>query len=231
MKKIFLFFCFLTFTCSIIGQKKDYTKIKFKSKLRHYTKIQPKTKELGINKELFTDIVNLLAFDIYTENQKKEFTNKLWLAVSNPKKFDYVYKDFSLNSIKNWGVKIKFKDPNFEPNPYLEKWTNTGDEFLYFQWTTTRILTHIKLMDYGGDGLEAAKSIRNLALLKGLKFPKSTENEYTYDYLSLASSTLKSKGLVLLIYNNHYDFTVCKIEDKNKLIALFDKLKWEFVAL
>lgn len=214
-----------------MGQKKDYSEIKFKSKLRQYTKIQPKTKELGIDKGMFTQIIDLLALDSYTVNEKKDLTNKLWLAISNPKKFDYVYKDFSLNSIKNWGVKIKFKDPNFEPNPYLEKWTNTGDEILYFQWAATHVLSHINLMEYGEDGKDAQKSIRELMLIEGMSLPNSKTNEYTYDYLIRASSKLKSKGLVILIYNNHYDFTVCKKEDKDKIIALFDKLKWEFIAL
>lgn len=231
MNKSLSIIYFLIFTCSIIGQKKDYSEIQFKSKLRHYTKIQPKTSELGIHKELFIEIVNILALDAYSESQKIDFSNKLWLAVSNPKKFDYVYKDFSLNTIKNWGVKIKFEDPNFEPNPYLEKWTNTGDEVLYFQWAITHVLSYIDLMKYGEDGIDAQKSIGDLILLNGKKFPKSNSNEYTYNYLTKVSAQLKNKGLGLLIYNNHYDFTVCKIEDKERLIELLGKLKWEFIAL
>ncbi len=231
MNKIFSIICFLIFTCTIIGQKKEYSDIQFKSKLRQYTKIQPKTDALGIHKELFSEMINILALDTYSENKKLDFTNKLWLAVSNPKKFDYVYKDFSLHTIKNWGVKIKFEDPNFEPNPYLEKWTNTGDEILYFHWAITHILSHIDLMKYGEDGIDAQKSIGDLILLKGKKFPKSNPSEYTYNYLTKVSNQLKNKGLGLLIYNNHYDFTVCKIEDRDRLIELFDKLKWEFIAL
>lgn len=187
--------------------------------------------ELGITKELFTEIIYILALDTYSENQKQDFANKLWLAVSNPKKFDYVYKDFSLNTIKNWGVKIKFEDPNFEPNPYLEKWTNTGDEILYFQWAITHILSYLDLMKYGEDGINAQKSISDLILLKGIKFPKSNSNEYTYNYLAKVSSKLKNRELGLLIYNNHYDFTVCKIKDRDRLIELLGKLKWEFIAL
>ena len=216
---------------SLVSQKKDYTEIHFKSKLRSYTKVLPKTKELGINKEIFIELVDLLANDSYTENQKIDFSNKLWLAISNPRKFDYVYKDFSLKTIKNWGVKIKFEDPNFEPNPYLEKWTNTGDEYLYFQWATVQILTYLNLMAYGEDGKDAENAIIDLKVLDGMKPPKSSTNEYTYDFLTKVSSRIKKKGLVILIYNNHYDFTVCEIEDKEKVIALFENLHWEFIDL
>ena len=216
----------------MFGQEKDYTEIKFKSKLRNYTKVQPKTKELGISKEIFSQIVELLANDVYSESEKTDFANKLWLANSNPQKFDYVYKFFSLSTIKNWGVKIKFEDPIYEPNPYLEKWTNTGDEYLYFQWATTQILTKIGLLTYGEDGRDAQNGIKNLKLVpKEAKYPLAVANEYTYDYLSKVSASLHRKGLTLLIYNNHYDFTVCKIEDKEKLISLFEKLQWEFVDL
>ena len=83
------------------SQQKDYTAIKFKSKLRNYTKVMPKTKEFGIDKELFVQLVEMLTIDIYSEAQKADLSNKLWLAVSNPQKFDFVYKDYSLKTIKN----------------------------------------------------------------------------------------------------------------------------------
>ena len=231
MKNILLIICLVLLYSSAIAQKKDYTEITFKSKLRNYTKVLPKTKELGITKEIFTNLVELLANDSYSENEKKDITNKLWLAISNPKKFDYVYKDFSLKTIKNWGVKIKFQDPNFEPNPYLEKWTNTGDEYLYSQWATIQILTYINLMAYGEDGRAAVNAVSSLRSLHGYKPPSPITDEYTYDYLIRVSHKIKSKGLVILIYNNHYDFTVSKIEDKDKIIGLFEKLRWEFIDL
>lgn len=231
MKNILLIICFVFLSSSLVAQKKDYTEIHFKSKLRNYTKVLPKTEEIGINKELFSELVELLANDLYSENQKLNFTNKLWLAISNPQKFDYVYKDFSLKTIKNWGVKIKFEDPNFEPNPYLEKWTNTGDEYLYFQWASIQILSYLNLMAYGEDGSDAKNALMNLKCLEGINPPRSSTNEYTYDYLTRVSSLIKKKGLVILIYNNNYDFTVCKIEDKEKVIGLFEKLHWEFIDL
>jgi hypothetical protein len=231
VKNILLIICFVFLSSSLVAQKKDYTEIHFKSKLRNYTKVLPKTEEIGINKELFSELVELLANDLYSENQKLNFTNKLWLAISNPQKFDYVYKDFSLKTIKNWGVKIKFEDPNFEPNPYLEKWTNTGDEYLYFQWASIQILTYLNLMAYGENGENAKDAITSLKCLQGVNPPSIGINEFTYDYLTKVSSQIKNKGLVILIYNNHYDFTVCKIEDKEKVIGLFEKLNWEFIDL
>ncbi len=214
----------------MIAQQKDYTNIKFKSKLRSYTKTKPKAKELDIDKQLFIELADLLTLDTYNEREKKELANKLWLAVSDPKKFDFVYKDFSLKTIKNWGVKIKFEDINFEPNPYLAEWTNNGDDILYFQWAVTQILTYSKLMTYSEKARVAQKNIHNLLLLKNMKFYAAKSNEFAYDYLHRNNAILKKKGLTILIYNNNFDYTVCKIADKEKVIALLGKLKWEFVV-
>ena len=63
-----------------------------------------------------------------------------------------------------------------------------------------------------------------------MKFYKAKRDEYAYDYLNRVNNLLKSKGLVILIYNHHFDYTVCKIEDKDKVVKLFEKLKWEFVV-
>lgn len=230
MKKIIIFIYLITASLSVFAQNKDYTEIRFKSKLRHYTKIMPKVKELGIDKQLFIDLVDALTIERFTENQKKDLSNKLWLAVSNPQKFDFVYKDYSLNTIKNWGVKIKFEDPNFEPNPYLAKWTNTGDEYLYLQWAIIQILTYENLMTYSEKAKVAQKAIHELKLLKDMKFYPAKTDEYAYDYLHRNNILLQKKGLVILIYNNNYDYLVCKIEDKEKVIALLAKLKWEFIA-
>ena len=230
MKRITFFIYFLTTSMLIYAQNKDYTEIRFKSKLRNYTKILPKAEKLGIDKKIFTELVDALTKGVFTESQKKDLSNKLWLAVSNPKKFDFVYKDYSLSTIKNWGVKIKFEDPNFEPNPYLAKWTNTGDEFLYFQWAVTQILTHEKLLAYSEKAKVAQKAIHELTLLKNMTFYKAKPYEYAYDYLRRNNNLLKSKGLTILIYNNNFDYTVCKIEDKEKVIELLSKLKWEFVV-
>ena len=229
MKSIFSLLFILLLSCSVYGQQKDYAEIKFKSKLRQYTKTVPKTTEIGITKELFGELINQLSGEAYSETEKAEFTNKLWLAISNPEKFDFIYKDFSLNTIENWGKKIKFEDPNFEPNPYLAQWTKTEDEFIYFQWASLNILNHIGLMAYGEQSKIAENSIKKLVLLKDFTFPKSKPNEFTYDYLIRINKQLQSKGLVLIVYNAHYDFTVCKLENKEKIFQLFEILYCEFV--
>ena len=228
-KVAFLIFFFL---CGLgaFSQQKDYTEIKFKSKLRHYTKVKPKTAELGIDKALFDELADKLTMDAFDEKEKAVLANKLWLAVSDPEKFDFVYKDYSLNTIKNWGVKIKFEDPNFEPNPYLAKWTVTGDEYLYFQWALTQILTYEGLMAYSEKAKVASKAIHELILIKHLNFYAPRNDEYAYDYLHRNNSLLAKKNLVILIYNFHFDYLVCRLDEKDRVIELLNLMKWEFVV-
>lgn len=230
MKKIAPLLYLLLFSYFAVAQQKDYTNIKFKSKLRSYTKTKPKTKELGITKEIFSELSDLLTLDAFTEREKKDLANKLWLAVSDPKKFDFVYKDFSLKTIKNWGVKIPFEDINFEPNPYLAEWTNNGDNILYMQWAVTQILTYSKLMTYSEKAKVAQKNIHDLILLKNMKFYPARSGEFAYDYLHRNNALLAKKGLVILIYNHNFDYIVCSLKDKDKVMELFNKLKWEFVV-
>ncbi|WKK66841.1 hypothetical protein [Lutimonas zeaxanthinifaciens] len=211
-------------------QQKDYTTIKFKSKLRNYTKVLPKTEEFGIDKDLFVQLADMLTMEAFSESEKTALANKLWLAVSNPQKFDFVYKDYSLNTIKNWGVKIKFEDPNFEPNPYLAKWTVTEDEFIYSHWAITQILTYEGLMAYSEKAKVAQKAINELIVLKDLNFYKAKPDEYAYDYLHRNNNLLKKRGLVILIYNFHFDYIVCRIEDKEKVQELLSRLKLEYVV-
>ena len=229
MRKLVILFIVLLYGIGAFPQQKDYTAIKFKSKLRNYTKVLPKTKEFGIDKELFVELVDILTVDIFSENKKADLSNKLWLAVSNPQKFDFVYKDYSLKTIKNWGVKIKFEDPNFEPNPYLAKWTVTEDEFIYSHWAITQILTYEGLMAYSEKAKVAQKAINELLVLEKLKFYQAKPDEYAYDYLHRNNELLSKRGLVVLIYNYHFDYIVCKIEDKGKVIELLSRLKLEFI--
>lgn len=229
MKKFVILFIVLLYGICAFPQQKDYTAIKFKSKLRNYTKVLPKTKEFGIDKELFVELVDKLTADIFSESKKADLSNKLWLAVSNPQKFDFIYKDYSLKTIKNWGVKIKFEDPNFEPNPYLAKWTVTEDEFIYSHWAITQILTYEGLMAYSEKAKVAQKAINELLVLEKLKFYQAKTDEYAYDYLHRNNVLLKKRGLVVLIYNYHFDYIVCKIDDKDKVIELLSRLKLEYI--
>ncbi|MEN8126034.1 MAG: hypothetical protein ABFR32_13005 [Bacteroidota bacterium] len=230
MKKTFALIALLFIGFASIGQQKDYTNIKFKSKLRNYSKIIPNTKENGIDKELVSSIIDILTKDIFTEREKKELSNKIWLALSNPEKFDYVYKNYSLNTIKNWGVKIKFENPNFEPNPYLCEWTNKEDDFIYFQWVLTNILTHEGLLSYGDVTKKVYKSINNLVMIKNIRFPAPTYNEYPDSYLNRMNKALQKKGLIILMFENNFDFLVCKIEDKDQLTELLHNFHWSFAA-
>ena len=229
MKKFVILFIVRLYGICAFPQQKDYTAIKFKSKLRNYTKVLPKTKEFGIDKELFVELVDMLTVDIFSEAKKADLSNKLWLAVSNPQKFDFIYTDYSLKTIKNWGVKIKFEDPNFEPNPYLAKWTVTEDEFIYSHWAITQILTYEGLMAYSEKAKVAQKAINELLVLEKLKFYQAKTDEYAYDYLHRNNVLLKKRGLVVLIYNYHFDYIVCQIDDKDKVIELLSRLKLEYI--
>ena len=230
MKKVAFLIFFLLCGFGAFSQQKDYTEIKFKSKLRQYTKVKPKTAELGIDKALFDELADKLTMDVFDEKEKKILANKLWLAVSDPGKFDFVYKDYSLKTIKNWGVKIKFEDPNFEPNPYLAKWTVTGDEFLYFQWAVIQILTHEGLMAYSEKAKVAQKAINELVVINHLKFFSPRPDEYAYDYLNRNNSLLAKKNLVILIRNLHFDYLVCRLDEKDRVIELLSRLRWEFMV-
>ena len=213
-----------------MGQQKDYTNIKFKSKTRHYSKIIPNTKDNGIDKELVTSIIDILSVDIFTEREKKELSNKIWLALSNPQKFDFVYKDYSLNTIKNWGVKIKFENPNFEPNPYLCEWTNKEDDFIYFQWVLTNILIYEGLLAYGDETKKVYKTINNLVMIKDIRFPYPSSSEYPYSYLNRMNKSLKKRGIIILMFENNFDFLVCKIEDQDQIIELLQNFHWSFAV-
>lgn len=230
MKKAILIFLALFYGICVLAQEKDYTQIKFKSKLRNYTKVLPKVEEMDIDKQLFVELVDMLTMDHFSESEKVELSNKLWLAVSNPQKFDFVYKDYSLKTIKNWGIKIKFEDPNFEPNPFLAKWTVTEDEYIYMHWAITQIMSYEGLMAYSEKAKVAQKAINELIILEKLNFYQAKPDEYAYDYLRRNNALLKKRGLVVLIYNYHFDYIVCKIEDKDKVIELLSRLKLEFIV-
>ncbi len=230
MKKTFVLITLLFIGLASIGQQKDYTNIKFKSKTRHYSKIIPNTKDNGIDKELVTSIIDILSVDIFTEREKKELSNKIWLALSNPQKFDFVYKDYSLNTIKNWGVKIKFENPNFEPNPYLCEWTNKEDDFIYFQWVMTNILAHEGLLAYGDETKKVYKTINNLVMIKDIRFPYPSSSEYPYSYLNRMNKSLKKRGIIILMFENNFDFLVCKIEDQDQIIELLQNFHWSFAV-
>ena len=63
-----------------------------------------------------------------------------------------------------------------------------------------------------------------------MKFYQARPDEYAYDYLHRNNALLEKRGLVVLIYNYHFDFIVCKIDDKDKVMELLNKLKLEYVV-
>lgn len=220
---------FFLLTLTLTGQQRDYTKVRFKSKLRSYSKALPNTKKYHIDKDYIRKIVDLLGSDLYTDTEKRELSNKLWLAVSDPKKFDFVYKDYSLNTIKNWGKKVeKFEDPNFEPNPYLAEWTKKEDAVLYFQWAITNILTYEGLMSYGDEAKKVYANLGNLKRVKKYKFPRPNPNDYSDTYLHKLNDAMKSKGIVFLMFENNFDFIACEREKKEEIIETFKKIFWAF---
>ncbi len=93
--KINLYFIlgFLVFNSKVNSQPTDYSKVVFNSKIYEYKKSEPRTHQLGINKSLVTDIIDLLGDTLYNGEQKKEIINKVWLAFTKPKIFDFVYKE------------------------------------------------------------------------------------------------------------------------------------------
>ena len=210
------------------SQQRDYTKIRFKSKLRNYTKKLPNTSKYEFDKVYLGEIVKLLTVDLYSEKEQKELTIKLWLALSDPKKFDFVYKDYSINTIKNWGKKIKFEDPNFEPNPYLAEWTKKEDEILYFQWAMTNILTYEGLMQYGDEAKKVYQTLNKLKYLKEYRFPKPKSDDYSESYLQKINKAIAKDGLVILKFKHNFDYIACKQEVKDAIIEKFEKFYWAF---
>jgi hypothetical protein len=212
------------------GQHRDYTKIKFKSKLRSYSKALPNTGKYDITRTSVEEIINLLTVDLYSEKEKRELTNRIWLALSNPKNFDFIYKDYSISTIKNWGKKIKFEDPNFEPNPYLAEWTKKEDDILYFQWALTNILTYEGLMSYGDEAKKVYATIHNLKRLKQFRFPEPASTDYSDTYLHRINEVIQKKGFIILMFENNFDYIACKTSVKDELIKKFRKFYWAFAA-
>jgi len=136
----------------------------------------------------------------------------------------------SFRSVSSAIACAKQLQSNFEPNPFLAKWTVTEDEYIYMHWAITQIMSYEGLMAYSEKAKVAQKAINELIILEKLNFYQAKPDEYAYDYLRRNNQLLKKRGLVVLIYNYHFDYIVCKIEDKDKVVELLDRLKLEFIA-
>jgi hypothetical protein len=227
-KRILPIFTLLLFHIAF-SQVTDYSKVKFSSDIYEYKKAEPRTSQLGIEKELVTNIIELLGDGFYNKKQKKEIIDKAWLAFSNPKVFDYVYKDFAVKTINNWGHKNAKGELVLEPNPYLTEWTINDDEFPYFQIALSKILDYYSLIAYGDDAEGVKSSFNELLVTKNINFQEPKDDDWAYSYLKTVNADLEKKGLVALVTKGHYDIIVCKIDKEEQLTNLFKKIKWDFI--
>ena len=140
MKKRLLLLLILLVAFSLSYGQMDYSEVQFRSYIYKYKEEQPRTSEIGIEKEFLEEIVYLLGKDIYTRQEMEEIVYKTWLAMENPKVFDFVYKDFAVSSNKNWGSENENGEIVLEPNPYLTDWTVSDDEYPYFQLALNKML-------------------------------------------------------------------------------------------
>lgn len=229
IRKLLTILTLLVFNFTTVSQITDYSKVRFSSNIYEYKKSEPRTHQIGIDKALLTDIIDLLGDTLYTGKEKSEIINKAWLAFTNPKIFDFVYKDFAVKTINNWGHKNSKGELVLEPNPYLTEWTINDDEFPYFQIALNKILEYYSLIGYGDDAEGVKSSFDELLITKNIRLEDPKEDDWAYSYLETINAELAKKGLVALVTKGHYDIIVCKIDRKDKLIDLFNKIKWDFV--
>ncbi|QCX38498.1 hypothetical protein FF125_08665 [Aureibaculum algae] len=220
---------FLVFTYAAVSQTTDYSKVIFSSKIYEYKNDEPRTQELGIDKELLSSIIDNLGDSLYSEKEKKDIVDKAWLAFSNPKLFDFVFKDFAVKTINNWGQVNAKGELVLEPNPYLTEWTINSDEFPYFQLALSKILSHYELITYGDDAEGVKSSFNELLITKNINFQDPKDDDWAYSYLETVNADLAPKGLVALVTKGYYNIIVCKLEKKDEITELFKKIEWDFI--
>ncbi len=226
--KLLFTFTFLVISLVSFGQT-DYSNVQFRSYIYKYKDKDPRTSELGIEKQLLTEIVSLLGNNIYSKAEQEEIVYKTWLALADPKTFDYVFKDFAVSSNKNWGTKNANGEIVLEPNPYLTDWTVSDDEYPYFQLALNKILEYFQLMTYGDDAASVESSFNELLITKDFKFTSPKDDDWAYSYLESVNTELEKKGLVALVTKGYYNIVVLDLKNKEKLTSLFEKFKWELV--
>ena len=227
-RKLLTTYILLALTYTSFGQM-DYSNVEFRSYIYKYKEADPRTSELGIEKELLSEIVKLLGKDIYSKEEQDEIVYKTWLALAKPKVFDYVFKDFAVSSNKNWGSQNANGEIVLEPNPYLTDWTVSDDEYPYFQLALNKILEYFQLMTYGDDAESVASSFNELLITKDFKFSDPKDDDWAYSYIESVNSELQKEGLVALVTKGYYNIIVCDINSKDQLTELFQKFRWELV--
>ena len=227
-KKLLSIYLLTVISYAAFGQM-DYSNVEFRSYIYKYKENEPRTSELGIQKELLSEIVSLLGKDLYTKEQQDEIVYKTWLAMAKPKVFDYVFKDFAVSSNKNWGSENGNGEIVLEPNPYLTDWTVSDDEYPYFQLALNKILEYFQLMTYGDDADSVASSFHELLITKDFKFSDPKDDDWAYSYIETVNTELQKEGLVALVTKGYYNIVVCDINNKDQLTELFEKFRWELV--
>lgn len=227
-RKLLSIYILIGFSFASFGQM-DYSNVEFRSYIYKYKEAEPRTSELGIEKQLLTEIVKLLGKDIYTKAEQDEIVYKTWLAMAKPKIFDYVFKDFAVSSNKNWGSENANGEIVLEPNPYLTDWTVSDDEYPYFQLALNKILEYFQLMTYGDDADSVASSFNELLITKDFKFSAPQDDDWAYSYIESVNVELQKEGLVALVTKGYYNIIVCDINSKEQLTDLFEKFRWELV--
>jgi len=227
-RKLLSIYILIGFSFASFGQM-DYSNVEFRSYIYKYKEAEPRTSELGIEKQLLTEIVKLLGKDIYTKAEQDEIVYKTWLAMAKPKVFDYVFKDFAVSSNKNWGSENANGEIVLEPNPYLTDWTVSDDEYPYFQLALNKILEYFQLMTYGDDADSVASSFNELLITKDFKFSAPQDDDWAYSYIESVNVELQKEGLVALVTKGYYNIIVCDINSKEQLTDLFEKFRWELV--
>jgi len=227
-RKLLSIYILIGFSFASFGQM-DYSNVEFRSYIYKYKEAEPRTSELGIEKQLLTEIVKLLGKDIYTKAEQDEIVYKTWLAMAKPKVFDYVFKDFAVSSNKNWGSENANGEIVLEPNPYLTDWTVSDDEYPYFQLALNKILEYFQLMTYGDDADSVASSFNELLITKDFKFSAPQDDDWAYSYIESVNVELQKEGLVALVTKGYYNIIVCDINNKEQLTDLFEKFRWELV--
>lgn len=235
MKKLLVLVIFSLLTVNTFAQtidaEPDYSQIKFKKKVKSYKKSTPKIQGLNVNKAFISEIVELLGEDFYTAEKRDEIVERIWLSFTDPKKFDMVFKDYAIRTMPNWNKKNFRGEIVLEPNPYLSDWSTADTELDYFKTAMHRILMYEGLMGYGEDAKKTRLSLKRVKYISKYKLPQPSSRDYTNSYLNKLSSAVNPKGLsVLITEGSNFEFLVCQADKKDKLISLFNKMRWSFVA-
>jgi len=227
MKRLILFIiCSLTLTQLRAQDEPDYSKIRFKSYLKEYKAEKPDESKLKLTKDELETIVTLLGDTFYSEIEIEDITEQIWLALRDPEKFDYVFKDLAVRSLPDWSKPNYKGELVIEPFIYRKFWTKAVEEVPYYQQTIGKLLTYYGLMGYSEDAKSTKADLRKVKFTQKMAFRPVRSNDWTSAYLNSANEQVKRKSLSIQIFGFHY--FVCKSNRKDDLVSLFAKLEMMF---